>query len=50
LVYQLQLHKVVCNIFNSEMNYDRIRSYWVKGQIIITYTQAAIILFNKTYL
>jgi len=32
------------------MKYDRIRSYWVKGQIMVTYTQAVRILFNKTYL
>ena len=29
------------------MNYDRIRSSSVKGQIEIIYTQAAKILFNK---
>ena len=29
------------------MNNDNIRGYSVKGQIVITYTQAARILFNK---
>ena len=29
------------------MNYDKIRSKRVKGQLVITYTQAVRILFDK---
>jgi hypothetical protein len=29
------------------MNYDKIRSSCVKGQILLTYTQAVRILFNN---
>ena len=43
-------NKIAANKFNNEMNYDRIRSNRVEGQIAITYTQAAIILFNKEHL
>jgi hypothetical protein len=42
--------KIAANKFNNEMKYDRIRSNGVKGQIKLTYTQAAKILFNKSYL
>ena len=43
-------NKIAENKFNNEMKYDRIRSNNVKGQIKLTYTQAARILFNKYYL
>jgi len=49
-LYKLEQHKDEFKNHKSKMNYDRIRSYQVKGQIILTYTQAAIILFNNFYL
>lgn len=41
-------NKIAANKFNNETKYDKIRSNRVKGLITITYTQAAIILFNNS--
>ena len=40
-------NKIAANKFSNEMKYDKIRSNRVKGQIELTYTQAARIIFNK---
>ena len=39
-------HKDAMNKCAIEMKYDRIRTYRVEGQIVITYTQAVRIKFD----